>query len=87
MLASCPAVSVRPAKLARAPARASLKVRAVAAAPTTTKTVAETAAAAGTFNTLLSALKAANLVDAVSTGTVTVFAPTDDAFKKLPAGA
>jgi transforming growth factor-beta-induced protein len=48
--------------------------------------VVETARAAGQFNTLLAALEAAGLTDAVRGGKLTVFAPTDDAFAKLPAG-
>jgi len=49
--------------------------------------IVETAAAAGTFNTLATALQAAGLVDTLkSKGPFTVFAPTDDAFSKLPAG-
>jgi uncharacterized surface protein with fasciclin (FAS1) repeats len=41
--------------------------------------------AAGQFNTLIAAVKAAGLVDALSgRGPFTVFAPTDAAFKKLP---
>ena len=44
-----------------------------------------TAAAAGSFNTLVSAVKAADLVDTLkSDGPFTVFAPTDAAFAKLP---
>ena len=50
-------------------------------------TILETAASAGTFNTLAAALKATGLVDALNgDGPFTVFAPTDDAFAKLPAG-
>ena len=49
--------------------------------------VVETAVAAGSFNTLAKALEAADLVDALKgKGPFTVFAPTDDAFAKLPAG-
>jgi uncharacterized surface protein with fasciclin (FAS1) repeats len=49
--------------------------------------IVETAQAAGQFNTLLAAAKAAGLADALAEGgPFTVFAPTDDAFKKLPAG-
>ncbi len=40
----------------------------------------------GRFTTLVTAVQAAGLVDALSTGTYTVFAPTDEAFAKLPAG-
>ena len=49
--------------------------------------IVEVAAAAGTFNTLLAAATAADLVDALkSDGPLTVFAPTDEAFDRLPAG-
>ena len=49
--------------------------------------VVDTAAAAGTFETLIAAAKAAGLVDALKgDGPLTVFAPTDDAFGALPAG-
>lgn len=49
--------------------------------------IVETAAGAGTFNTLIAAAKAAGLVDALKgDGPLTVFAPTDDAFSALPAG-
>ena len=51
------------------------------------KNIVETAVAAGNFSTLVAAVKAAGLVDTLSgTGPFTVFAPTDDAFKALPAG-
>ena len=49
--------------------------------------IVETAVAAGSFNTLVAAVKAAGLVDTLSgPGPFTVFAPTDEAFAKLPAG-
>jgi uncharacterized surface protein with fasciclin (FAS1) repeats len=49
--------------------------------------VVETAASAGQFNTLLAAAKAAGLADALATKKdITVFAPTDKAFAKLPKG-
>ena len=49
--------------------------------------IIDTAVAAGTFKTLAAALTAAELVDTLkSTGPFTVFAPTDEAFAKLPAG-
>jgi len=48
----------------------------------------ETAKGAGTFTTLLSGLRATGLADALAgRGPFTVFAPTDDAFQKLPAAA
>jgi len=49
--------------------------------------IIDTAVAAGSFNTLAAALTAANLVDTLKgAGPFTVFAPTDEAFAKLPAG-
>ena len=49
--------------------------------------IVDTAVAAGSFNTLVAAVKAAGLVDTLKgPGPFTVFAPTDDAFAKLPAG-
>ncbi|MFG0294155.1 MAG: fasciclin domain-containing protein [Phycisphaerales bacterium JB050] len=49
--------------------------------------IVDTAVAAGTFNTLAAALKAAGLADALKgEGPFTVFAPTDEAFSKLPKG-
>ncbi len=51
------------------------------------KNIVEIAAKAGQFNTLVAAVKAAGLVETlVGTGPFTVFAPTDDAFAKLPEG-
>jgi uncharacterized surface protein with fasciclin (FAS1) repeats len=49
--------------------------------------IVDTAIAAGSFKTLTAALDAAGLVDALrAEGPFTVFAPTDEAFAKLPAG-
>lgn len=49
--------------------------------------VVDTAASAGSFETLIAAAKAAGLVEALKgDGPITVFAPTDDAFGALPAG-
>ena len=49
--------------------------------------IVETAFDAGSFQTLLTAAQAAGLVDMLkSEGPLTVFAPTDAAFAKLPAG-
>jgi len=51
------------------------------------KDIVDTAVAAGTFNTLATALQAAGLADTLKgRGPFTVFAPTDEAFSKLPAG-
>lgn len=53
----------------------------------TAANIVETAQGAGTFGTLIAAAKAAGLADALATGkNLTVFAPTDEAFAKLPAG-
>jgi len=51
------------------------------------KDIVDTAVAAGDFKTLAAALQAAGLVDTLKgAGPFTVFAPTDEAFAKLPAG-
>lgn len=51
------------------------------------KTIVENASAAPNLTTLVTAVKAAGLVDTLSgAGPFTVFAPTNDAFAKLPAG-
>ena len=50
--------------------------------------IVNTASAAGSFKTLVTAVKAAGLVDTLKgKGPFTVFAPTDEAFAKLPNGA
>ena len=72
-------------------------VLAVTAAPVSTRAevnqpvkpadIVDTAVAAGQFKTLAAALEAAGLIDALKgMGPFTVFAPTDEAFAKLPAG-
>jgi uncharacterized surface protein with fasciclin (FAS1) repeats len=49
--------------------------------------IVDTAVAAGQFSTLVAAVQAAGLVDTLKgEGPFTVFAPTDEAFAKLPAG-
>ena len=49
------------------------------------KDIVDTAVEAGTFKTLVTAVKAAGLVDLLKgAGPFTVFAPTDEAFKKIP---
>ncbi|WP_198649981.1 fasciclin domain-containing protein [Zobellella maritima] len=51
------------------------------------KDIVETAVDAGTFTTLVAAVQAAELVDTLKgTGPFTLFAPTDGAFARLPAG-
>jgi uncharacterized surface protein with fasciclin (FAS1) repeats len=51
----------------------------------TTKDIVDTAVAAGSFKTLATALQAAGLIDTLKgAGPFTVFAPTDEAFAKIP---
>jgi uncharacterized surface protein with fasciclin (FAS1) repeats len=65
-----------------APAAAPAMAEPAATAP---KDIIETAAAAGTFNTLAKALTAAGLVETLKgAGPFTVLAPTDEAFAKIP---
>ena len=62
-------------------------VGAAANAAAQPKDIVQTAVAAGSFNTLAKALEAAGLVQTLKgAGPFTVFAPTDEAFAKLPAG-
>ena len=57
------------------------------AAHAQTKDIVDTAVGAGKFNTLVAAVKAAGLVETLKgAGPFTVFAPTDEAFAKLPKG-
>ena len=59
----------------------------VAASPAAAADIVETAVSNGSFKTLTAALQAAGLVETLKgKGPYTVFAPTDEAFKKLPAG-
>lgn len=70
-------------------AAAAFAVAAVMAAPVSaqSKDIVDTAVAAGSFKTLAAALTAADLVSTLKgSGPFTVFAPTDEAFAKLPAG-
>ena len=60
---------------------------AAATPPVPQKDIVDTAVAAGSFKTLAAALQAAGLVETLKgAGPFTVFAPTDAAFAKLPAG-
>ena len=64
-----------------------LAIAPIAVMPATAANVVETASSAGSFGTLLAAAQAAGLADALATtANITVFAPTDEAFAKLPAG-
>jgi uncharacterized surface protein with fasciclin (FAS1) repeats len=58
-----------------------------ASAENAQKDIVDTAVSAGDFTTLVQAVQAAGLVETLkSEGPFTVFAPTDEAFAKLPAG-
>jgi uncharacterized surface protein with fasciclin (FAS1) repeats len=64
-----------------------LLVLPVSFAKASDKDIVDTAVGAGSFNTLVAAVQAAGLVDTLKgDGPFTVFAPTDEAFAKLPAG-
>jgi uncharacterized surface protein with fasciclin (FAS1) repeats len=66
---------------------AATPIRTVAHKRAATSDIVDTAVSAGSFQTLAAALKAAGLVDTLKgDGPFTVFAPTDEAFAKLPAG-
>jgi uncharacterized surface protein with fasciclin (FAS1) repeats len=66
---------------------AALSVPGVAAGTGENKDIVDTAVAAGSFKTLATALQAAGLIETLKgKGPFTVFAPTDEAFAKLPAG-
>jgi len=55
--------------------------------PQAKQDIVDTAISAGSFNTLVAAVQAAELVEALkAAGPYTVFAPTDEAFAALPAG-
>jgi uncharacterized surface protein with fasciclin (FAS1) repeats len=70
-----------------APAAKPAAAAAPAVAPAAVGNIVAVAAANSNFSTLVAAVKAAGLVDALSAaGPLTVFAPTNDAFAKLPAG-
>lgn len=64
-----------------------MALSACATLPTAEPDIVDVAQSAGTFNTLVAAVGAADLVDTLkSDGPFTVFAPTDAAFAALPAG-
>ena len=66
---------------------AALALIAPAAPAAEEKTIVDVASGAGQFGTLVAAVKAAGLADTLSSkGPFTVFAPTDEAFSKLPPG-
>jgi uncharacterized surface protein with fasciclin (FAS1) repeats len=64
-----------------------LSSTALIASSHTKKDIVDTAVSAGSFNTLVAAVQAAGLAETLKgEGPFTVFAPTDDAFAKLPEG-
>ncbi|MGO9230397.1 MAG: fasciclin domain-containing protein [Bryobacteraceae bacterium] len=66
---------------------ASLFLATAVLAASPTQEIVDTAVSAGSFNTLVAVVKAAGLVDTLKdNGPFTVFAPTDEAFAKLPPG-
>jgi transforming growth factor-beta-induced protein len=72
---------------AAGPAPAAPPARKKAAGKAASKDIVDTAAGSGSFNTLVAAVKAAGLVETLKgKGPFTVFAPTDEAFAKLPKG-
>ena len=71
-------------KIAAKTALAALILGAATASADAGKDVLAVAKQKGNFSTLTKAIEAAGLQDALSQGTVTVFAPTDEAFAKLP---
>jgi uncharacterized surface protein with fasciclin (FAS1) repeats len=72
-----------PCKLSQTQHVQTVAVAAPAAAPA--KDIVDTAVGAGSFKTLVTAVQAAGLVDTLKgKGPFTVFAPTDEAFAKLP---
>ncbi|HTP07397.1 MAG TPA: fasciclin domain-containing protein [Anaerolineae bacterium] len=86
MAACAPAVAPAPTQ-APAPTKAAATEAPKASEAPAMKDIVDTAVAAGSFKTLATALQAAGLVDALKgKGPFTVFAPTDEAFAKLPAG-
>src|SRR5438270_13217099 len=68
-------------------ATATLFLLSITGASAADKDIVDTAVSAGNFTTLVKAVQAAGLVDTLKgPGPFTVFAPTDEAFAKLPAG-
>ncbi|MFZ4750890.1 MAG: fasciclin domain-containing protein [Phycisphaerales bacterium] len=79
-------LAAAPVTVQTAPAKPAAKPT-TATATTAKSTIVETAVAAGSFKTLVAAVQAAGLVETLNgAGPFTVFAPTDEAFAKLPAG-
>jgi uncharacterized surface protein with fasciclin (FAS1) repeats len=91
-IAACSTGATPSAAPTDAPAPSPVSTAAPSAAPSASaaamsKDIVQTATEAGSFKTLLAAVKAAGLVETLQgTGPFTVFAPTDAAFAALPAG-
>jgi uncharacterized surface protein with fasciclin (FAS1) repeats len=83
----CPVAAAQKAKaMAQAKTQAQTHVQTVAF-NADRKDIVDTAVGAGSFKTLVAAVQAAGLVETLKgAGPFTVFAPTDEAFAKLPAG-
>ena len=74
-------------KIVKRMAMAGVMVMMAATAQAQTRDIVDTAVGAGQFKTLAAALQAAGLVETLKgAGPFTVFAPTDEAFAKLPKG-
>ena len=88
LLAACARQEPAPAAAARSePAPAAVAGQAAVADNESQKDIVKVAVGSQAHTTLVTAVKAAELVDVLAnTGPFTVFAPTNDAFKKLPAG-
>jgi len=86
-LAACGSSSTTAATSAPAAATTPAASSPAASTPAAAGTIVDVAAANPDFSTLVAAVKAAGLADTLSgPGPFTVFAPTDEAFKALPAG-
>lgn len=88
VFAACAPAAPAPAPAAPAPTTAPMSEPTTAPAEEAEMMdIVDTAVAAGNFTTLVAAVEAAGLVDALKgEGPFTVFAPTDDAFAALPEG-
>ena len=75
-------LAIAPVAVQTAPAKPAPAAKAAPAK----STIVDTAVAAGNFKTLVAAVQAAGLAETLSGGSFTVFAPTDEAFAKLPPG-
>ena len=83
--ATAPATAAPTTAASEAPAESMAAAESMA--PAGAKDIVDTATEAGSFTTLLTAATEAGLVDTLKgEGPFTVFAPTDEAFAKLPAG-